>query len=232
MNQLPRSSATVPSPAASAGPFADRRDAGRQLAAQLSAQRHEKPVVVALPRGGVPVAREIADVLGAPLEVIVVRKLAPPRNPEFGIGALAEDGTCLIDSESAAVLGVLNGELDSIVAREKAELRRRVETYRGSRPLLELRDRDVIVVDDGVATGVTDTAALRALRGRLPRRLTLALPVCAPEALERLRAETDEIVCLRVPKVLRGVGEWYRDFSQVSDEEVLRDLHPRAQAAA
>lgn len=215
-----------------AKPFDDRHDAGRQLAAQLAGRSLENPVVIALPRGGVPVAREIADALGAPLEVLAVRKLAAPHHPEFGIGALAEDGTCIVDPESARVLGLLNGELDAIVAAEKRELGRRVETYRGERLPLDLADREVIVVDDGVATGVTDIAALRAIRRRHPRHLTLAVPVCSPEALERLRVEADEIVCLRVPRALRGVGQWYEDFSQVSDEEVLRDLGARARAAA
>ena len=213
-------------------PFADRRDAGRQLAEQLASLVAESPLIIALPRGGVPVAKEIADALGAPLEILAVRKLGAPHNPEFGIGAVAEDGTCVIDPEATKVLGIRNGELDAIVAREVAELRRRVELYRGDRPPLHLRGRTAIVVDDGVATGLTDTAALRAVRHLGPRRTVLAVPVCAPDALARLRAEADEVVCLRVPRNLRGVGEWYRDFSQVSDEEVLDDLQPRADAAA
>jgi putative phosphoribosyl transferase len=212
-------------------PFADRRDAGRQLAEQLTALAGENPVVVALPRGGVPVAREIADALGAPLEILAVRKLGTPHNPEYGIGAVAEDGTCVIDAEAVAVLRIRNGELDAIVAREAAELALRVGAYRGDRPPLNLEGRTVIVVDDGVATGVTDTAALRAVRHQSPRRVVLAVPVCSPDALERLRIEADEVVCLRVPRLLHGVSQWYRDFSQVSDEEVLLDLRPRADAA-
>lgn len=214
------------------GQFADRRDAGRQLAERLVGLKDESPVVVALPRGGVPVASEVADALDAPLEVLAVRKLGTPHNPEYGIGAIAEDGTCVIDAEAVAVLRVRNGELDAIVAREEAELTRRVEAYRGERPPLDLEGRTVIVVDDGVATGVTDTAALRAARHQNPRRLVLAVPVCSPEALERLRVEADQVICLRVPRLLRGVSQWYRDFSQVTDEEVLRALQPRADAAA
>ncbi|MGE0066248.1 MAG: phosphoribosyltransferase [Solirubrobacterales bacterium] len=216
----------------SGGRFADRHDAGRQLAARLNELASADPVVLALPRGGVPVAREIADALGAPLEILAVRKLGAPHNPEFGIGAVAEDGTCVIDSEAVAVLGLLNGELDAIVSREAAELRRRVALYRGERPPPELTGRTVIVVDDGVATGVTDSAALRAVRKREPRRVLLAVPVCSREGLARLRSEADEVVCLRMPELFHGVGQQYLDFSQVSDEEVLGDLQPRADAAA
>lgn len=188
--------------------------------------------MVALPRGGVPVAKEVAEALGAPLEILAVRKLGAPHNPEYGIGALAEDGTLVIDAEATAVLRIHNGELDAIVAREAAELVRRVRTYRGDRPPLDLEGRTVILVDDGVATGVTDTAALRAVRRQEPRRVVLAVPVCSPDAVERLRAEADQVVCLHVPHRLRSVGQYYRDFSQVSDEEVLDALQPRANAAA
>lgn len=214
------------------GAFADRADAGRQLAEQLSALAAAHPVVVALPRGGVPVAREVASKLGAPLEILAVRKLGAPHNPEYGVGALAEDGTYVVDSEAAQLLGISNGDLDAIVAREAAELGRRVRTYRGDRPPLGLEGRTVIVVDDGVATGVTDTAALRAVRRQHPRHVVLAVPVCSPEALERLRGEADQIVCLQVPRQLRGVSQFYLDFSQVSDEEVLDALQPRTDAAA
>jgi putative phosphoribosyl transferase len=204
--------------------FADRRDAGRRLAERLLGARAEHPVVVALPRGGVPVAREIAAALDAPLEVLAVRKLGAPHNPEYGIGAVAEDGTGVIDAEAVAVLGIGAKMVDSILARETAELRRRVVAYRGDRPPLDLRDRTVIVVDDGVATGLTDTAALRAVRRQEPRRVILAVPVCPPDSARRLREEADEVVCLQTPALLRGVGQWYRDFSQVSDDEVIETL--------
>ncbi len=213
-------------------PFADRRDAGRQLAERLASLAGERVVVVALPRGGVPVAHEVAAALDAPLEILAVRKLGAPHNPEYGIGAVAEDGTCVIDAEAVEVLGISNGELEAIVARESAELVRRVATYRGDRPPLDLEGRTAVVVDDGVATGLTDTAALRAVRQRGPRRVVLAVPVSSPDALVRLRAEADEVVCLRAPRLLHGVSQYYRDFSQVSDEEVLLDLQRRADAAA
>jgi predicted phosphoribosyltransferase len=207
------------------GRFSNRRDAGRQLAAQLLSLAAEQPLVIGLPRGGVPVAEEIAIALGgATLEVLAVRKIGAPHNPEYGIGAIAEDGTRVIDREAVAVLGIDGDALEEIVARESAELDRRVEAYRGDRPPLSLRGRTVIVVDDGVATGVTDTAALRAVRRCGPRRLVLAVPVCAPDSAARLRAEADQLVCLIEPQQLYGVGQWYADFSQVSDAEVLAAL--------
>lgn len=211
--------------------FRDRHDAGRRLAAELLAYGEEDPVVVGLPRGGVPVAEEVAAALGAPLEVLAVRKLGAPHNPEYGIGAIAEGGTRVFDSEALAVLGINGGVLDSIVARESEELRRRVAVYRGERPLIDLRGRTAIVVDDGVATGVTDTAALRAVRRLRPRRLVLAVPVCAPDSAARLREEADEVVCLSEPPLLYGVGQWYRDFSQVSDGEVVAALGAAGSAA-
>jgi putative phosphoribosyl transferase len=207
--------------------FANRRDAGRLLAEQLLAMAQESPIVVGLPRGGIPVAEEIAIALQAPLEALAVRKLGAPHNPEYGIGALAEDGTRVFDEEALAVLGVNGAVLEEIVCRETAELRRRTELYRGQRPFPPLEDRTVIVVDDGVATGVTDTAALRAVRRSPPRRLILAVPVCAPDAAARLRGEADEVICLIEPRLLYGVGQWYADFTQVSDAEVLAALERR-----
>jgi predicted phosphoribosyltransferase len=204
--------------------FVDRRDAGRQLAERLLPLAVEHPVVVALPRGGVPVAREVALALGAPLDILAVRKLGAPHNPEYGIGAVAEDGTRVVDPEALSVLAVDGGELAQIVEREIAELRRRVTVYRGDRPPLELAGRTAIVVDDGIATGVTDAAALRALRRRDPTRLVLAVPVCAPDSAARLHEQADEILCLRAPVPFYGIGQWYRDFSQVSDEEVIATL--------
>jgi putative phosphoribosyl transferase len=212
--------------------FADRRDAGRRLAERLLALADEDPVVVALPRGGVPVADEVARALAAPLEILAVRKLGAPHNPEYGIGAIAEDGTRVFDPEALAVLGIDNAALAAIVARENEELRRRVAAYRGDRHPIDLEGRTVIVVDDGVATGVTDTAALRSIRRRRPRRLILAVPVAAPDSLARLREEADDVLCLLAPALLYGVGQWYRDFSQVSDDEVIAALNASTDAAA
>jgi len=184
----------------------------------------EDPIVVALPRGGVPVAREVAAGLGAPLEVLAVRKLGAPHNPEYGIGAVAEDGSRVIDIEAVSALGLNRATIDALIARETEELRRRVAAYRGDRPPLDLEGRTAIVVDDGVATGVTDTAALRAVRRRRPAHTILAVPVCPPDSAARLSAEADEVVALTIPPLLYGVGQWYRDFSQVSDEEVVAAL--------
>lgn len=169
-------------------------------------------------------AEEVAALLGAPLEVLVARKLGAPHNPEYGIGAIAEGGAKVFDQEALALLEIDGGELTRIVERETAELRRRVEAYRGSRDPVSPQDRTVIVVDDGVATGVTDTAALRQVRRHRPRRLILAVPVCPPDSLARLREEADEVVCLIAPTQLRGVGQWYADFGQVSDAEVIAAL--------
>lgn len=205
-------------------PFVDRRDAGRQLAERLRPLAAERPVVVALPRGGVPVATEVAIELGAPLEVLVARKLGAPHNPEYGIGAIAEGGALVVDTEAVNGLGVSRVQLDTIIAGEEAELRRRVAAYRGERERLDLEGRTVILVDDGIATGVTDTAALRAVRLLGPARVVLAVPVCAEEACERLAVEADEIVCLEPSPLQRGVGGCYLDFAQVSDEEVVSAL--------
>ncbi|HWA53633.1 MAG TPA: phosphoribosyltransferase family protein [Solirubrobacterales bacterium] len=212
--------------------FENRVDAGQRLAGLLRDLSFDEPVVLALPRGGVPVGAEIAAVLGAPLEVLLVRKLGAPRNPEYGVGAIAEDGTRVVDPEATAVLGIRNGELDAIVTREREELRRRVQAYRGDRPPPDLRGRTVVVVDDGAATGLTDVAAIQAVRRQGPRQVILALPVCSPEALELLRGEADQVLCLRAPRPFLGVGQWYRDFSQVSDREVIDALHGPARAAA
>lgn len=215
------------SPAAGEAPlarFADRRDAGRQLAAQLLPLVGKRPVVVGLPRGGVPVAGEIATALKAPLEILAVRKLGAPHNVEYGIGAIVEDGTRIFDPEALAALAVDGATLESIVARASEELDRRVLAYRGGRRPMRLRNRTVIVVDDGVATGVTDTAAIRAIRRQQPRHLILAVPVCPRDSLARLRREADETVCLIAPSQFRGVSEWYQDFSQIDDQEVIAAL--------
>lgn len=206
------------------GRFADRVDAGRQLAARLLTLAGERPLVVGLPRGGIPVAEQVAVALRAPLEILAVRKLGAPHNPEYGIGAIAEGGTKVFDREALALLEIDEGELAGIVERETAELQRRVEAYRGDREPLSPRDRTVVVIDDGVATGVTDTAALRQVRRDRPRRLILAVPVCPPDSLVRLRDEADEVVCLVAPPRLQGVGQWYSDFGQVADTEVVSAL--------
>ena len=201
--------------------FLDRRDAGRRLAAELMSLADERPVIVALPRGGVPVAFEVACALGAPLEILLVRKLGAPGNPELGVGAVAEDGTGVLDPESAAMTGMTTALLDATLERESLELRRRVGHYRDGRSPVPVRGRRVIVVDDGLATGLTGLAAVRALRKAHARSILVAVPVGSSESVSLLAREADRVVCLTVPQRLYGVGEWYRDFTPVSDEEVV-----------
>ncbi len=212
--------------------FFSRKEAGRRLADRLLALAPEDPVVVALPRGGVPVAREVALALDAPLEILAVRKLGAPHNPELGFGAVAEDGTRVIDPETVATLGIDGATVESIIARETAELRRRVARYREGRAPLGLDGRTVIVVDDGVATGVTDAAALLAVRRSHPSHLVLAVPVCAPESTRKLREYADDVICLDAPPLFHGVGGQYQDFSQVPDEEVVATLDELSRRAA
>lgn len=213
-------------------PFADRREAGRFLAAEVDALGLSEPLIVALPRGGVPVAREIADRLGAPLEIFGVRKLAHPDQPEVAFGAIAEDGTRLVDPEAARVLGLLGGDIELVTELEQAELRRRLDLYRHGKPAPDVRGRTVVVVDDGVATGLTDAAAIRALRRLGAREIVLAVPVCSASAMELLQGDADTVVTLRIPTLFRGVGDSYLDFGQVSDQEVIDALAGPARAAA
>lgn len=203
--------------------FLDRRDAGRQLASRLADAGLRTPLVLALPRGGVPVAYEVAKAFDAPLDVFVARKVGAPGHPEYGIGAVAEGTARLVLNDQAALFSLSESQLESIAADEQQEVRRRVSRYRGDRSLPELEGRDVVLVDDGLATGVTAEAALRALGGQQIRRLVLAIPVCASSSSERL-SQFAEIVCLYSPPEFHAVGRWYDDFGQTSDEEVVELL--------
>lgn len=205
------------------GVFRDRADAGQRLAAALTGTWHE-PVVLGLPRGGVPVAAEVAGALGAALEVFVARKIGAPGHAELGIGAIAEGGV-VVSSDTVTLLRVPEDDLQRRVDREREELERRVRRYRGDRPLPRISDRDVVLVDDGLATGVTAEASLRALRSMAPARLVLAVPVGAPETVERLRSVADAVVCVEQPDPFQAVGQWYGDFTPTTDDEVLRHLH-------
>jgi predicted phosphoribosyltransferase len=206
--------------------FLDRSDAGRQLARALQRFEGEHPVVLALPRGGVPVAAEVARALRAPLDLLIVRKIGLPQQPELAMGAVV-DGEEPITVRNEDVIGMAEVS-DRIFAavrdRELAEIRRRRTLYLGGRARPELRDRTVIVIDDGIATGATMRAALRAVRRRQPKRLILAVPVAAPGVLEALRGDVDETVCLEAHEGLGAIGYYYADFGQVSDETVIRTL--------
>ena len=212
--------------------FLDRRDAGRQLAEQLTPLADERPVVIALPRGGVPVAFEVAERLRAPLDVLAVRKLGAPGNPEFGVGAIVEDGTAVLNAYTARHVGMSEDVLDAAVRREIRELRRRVERYRDGRQPLDVRGRTVIIVDDGLATGLTDLAAVRAMRARGAGRIVVAVPVGARESVALVGKEADQVVCHTIPRELLGVGRFYDDFSPVPDAEVVALLEVAARANA
>jgi putative phosphoribosyl transferase len=204
--------------------FADRRAAGQLLAQALLHHAGVNAIVLGLPRGGVPVADEVARVLGGSLDVWVVRKLGAPFQPELGMGAIAEGPAVILDRSTVRLLGVSSVQLLGVARREMEEVRRRVERFRSGRPLPELRDRIVILVDDGIATGGTMRAAIRAVRRRHPARIVVAAPVAAPDIVAALRREVDEVVCLHQPEDLYAIGLWYEDFRQVHDEEVVRIL--------
>lgn len=205
--------------------FADRRDAGRRLAAALDHLRDRRPYVIAVPRGGVVVAREVAATLQAPIDVIVPRKLRAPYNQELAVGAVAEGGAVFIDEEIARGIGA--AYLEQEIAVQRGEIARRVQVYRGTRRLPHLSGRTAIVVDDGIATGATMVAALRAVRVLAPDRLVAAVPVAPPDGIARLAREADEVVCLVAPPVFHAVGQFYEDFTQVDDSEVVRLLAAR-----
>jgi putative phosphoribosyl transferase len=210
-------------------PFPDRRAAGRALAAALrrrftGADGHlalSDPLVLALPRGGVAVAWEVARDLAAPLDVLVTRKIGFPPQPELGVGAVAEGGDPVYDEDLLHELGITPAELTSVVERERTELLRRVEVYRAGRPPPDVQGRCVILVDDGLATGVTARAALRALRAGRAGRTILSVPVGSPGSVGALAAEADEVVVLALPRGFRAVGEWYMSFNQLTDADVL-----------
>jgi putative phosphoribosyl transferase len=204
--------------------FRDREQAGRQLADKLERLGEERPVVLGLARGGLPVAFEVARALHAPLDVLVVRKIGAPGSPEYAIGAVAEAGARYLRREALVELGLDREEVEGLAAREGVEVSRRVLAYRGARPMTSLEDRTVIVVDDGVATGATVHAASRAARTLGAARVVLAAPVIAAASLAELRDDFDEVVAVDTPEPLYAVGLWYERFPQVSDAEVLRCL--------
>jgi putative phosphoribosyl transferase len=211
--------------------FRNRRDAGRQLAARLEPLRDEEPVVVGLPRGGVPVAAEVAAALGAPLDVIVVRKLGVPFQPELGMGAIGEDGVRVLNDDVIRIARVSDDEIAEVERRERLEVERRARSFRGDRPAVPLAGRTVIVVDDGIATGGTARAAVEVARAHGARRVVLAVPVAPPDTAAAMREVADEVICLETPAGFSAVGQWYGDFTQTTDAEVVRLLDDAAAAA-
>jgi putative phosphoribosyl transferase len=201
--------------------FRDREDAGRRLAGAVARYAGRDDVVVlALPRGGVPVGFEVATRLGAPLDVMIVRKLGTPGQPELAMGAIASGGVRVMNEEVISGLRIRQDSIDAVAEREQREIERREDTYRGGQPPLEVRDHTVIVVDDGLATGATMRAAVAALKQRGPARIVVAVPTAAADSAELVRDEADEVVCLATPEPYFAVGIWYENFSQTSDQEV------------
>jgi putative phosphoribosyl transferase len=206
-------------------PLRDRAAAGRALADALLAHYQGADVLVlALPRGGVPVAFEVAERLGAELDVILVRKLGAPGQPELAAGAIASGGIRVLNPDVVTGLGISEAALDSAAARETQELERRERVYRGDRPRPRIAGRCVILIDDGMATGATMRAAVAALRQQTPERIVVAIPVAAAQTVDVLRQQADDVVCLAMPSPFWSIGQWYRDFDQVSDDQVSRLL--------
>jgi putative phosphoribosyl transferase len=213
-------------------PFVDRVDAGRRLADRLQHLRGQDVVVLGLPRGGVPVAFEVAQALDAPLDVIVVRKLGVPFQPELGMGAIGEDGVRIINHEIVQLGHVTDAELAEVEQRERAELERRARRFRGDRPRVALAGKTAVVVDDGIATGSTARAACQVARAQDASHVVLAVPVAPPGWTARLGGVADELVCLETPEPFFAIGQWYADFSQTADEDVVDCLDRHATAPA
>jgi len=208
--------------------FRDRRAAGQALARELLPLADERPVVLALPRGGVPVAAEVAAALAAPLDVLVVRKLGVPWQPELGMGAIGEGGVRVLDPDIVRTAGVTTDQIDTVIARERAELERRVARYRESRPMVAVRGRVVVIVDDGIATGGTARVAVQVARGLGATRVVLASPVAPIDAVRDLRMVADDVAVVATPWPFVAIGPWYEDFTQTTDDEVRAALRDAA----
>jgi putative phosphoribosyl transferase len=209
-------------------PFQDRREAGRELAARLDEYRSRNDVVVlALPRGGVPVASEVAKALRAPLDIFLVRKLGLPMHPELAMGAIASGGVRVLNDDVVDWYKIPSSAIDAVAREEQIELERRERAYRNGRPALELHGRTVLLIDDGLATGSTMKAAVQAVRAHQPAKIVVAVPVGAPDTCREFESVADQIVCARTPEPFSAVGQWYRDFSQTTDEEVHKLLSER-----
>ena len=205
--------------------FADRLDAGQQLAAQLASYADRADVLVlGLPRGGVPIAYEIAKALHLPLDICLVRKLGVPKQPELAMGAIASGGIMVLNQEVLRSFHIPDSVVQEVAAVEQQELERREQVYRGDRPMPEVSDRTVILADDGIATGSTLRAAVAILREQEPERIVVAVPVAPPASCEQLKTVVDELICLVTPDRLYSIGQWYQDFSQTTDAEVCQLL--------
>lgn len=206
-------------------PFRDRVAAGRALAAALEAYKGRKDVLVlALPRGGVPVAAEVAAALGADLDLMIVRKLGVPGHSELAMGAISSGGVRVLNPDVVSSLKIGEIAIEEVAKREARELERREQAYRGTRPRPGIRGKCVILVDDGVATGATMRAAIEALRQQKPETIVVAVPVAPPETVTRLRGEADEVICLATPETFWAIGQWYIEFPQLTDDEVRDGL--------
>lgn len=205
--------------------FEDRKEAGKLLAARLKTLKLGKPIILALPRGGVPTGYEIAEVLNLPFYVFVARKIGSPENPEFGIGSIAEGNVLILERELINNLHISQKQLKEIINLEKEELKRRVFLYRNNQPIPSLKNKIVILVDDGLATGITARAAIQAIKKQNPKNVIFASPVCAYDTAEQFFKLVDNVVCITIPGDFSAVGLWYRHFEQVTDEEVIDLLH-------
>lgn len=205
--------------------FKDRREAGKQLAKELEDYREDNPLILALPRGGVETGYEVAEALDAELDVVVVRKLGAPSNPEFGFGAIGAGNTRVVNEQTVKRLGLSEEEIERVAEKERKELNRRLEKYRGNRELPDIEERTVIIVDDGMATGGTAMAAVQTTRAQNPAKLILAVPVSPPDSADKLRDEVDELICLKTPSAFMAVGQWYSRFGQTTDDQVIELLH-------
>ena len=215
-------------------PFVDRVDAGRQLASALLNMKGKNAIVLAIPRGGVVVGFEVADALGVPLDVIIPRKIGAPNNPELAIGAVTEDGTTILNEELIKDLQVEEDYIRKESERQQLEIERRMKSYRRETPYSDVGNRDVIIVDDGIATGATMKAALASVRRRGAKSVTVAVPVGPSSTIQELKKEADRVVCLSTPEFFQAIGQFYDDFGQTFDEEVVRllKLNARKQATS
>lgn len=202
--------------------FENRSSAGKKLAEKLKKYQNKNVIVLALPRGGVPVGYEIAKLLASPFDIIVSRKIGAPQNPELGIGAISENNVSLINKRIVSLLNISQNQIENTIKKEKKELARRIRLYRNKRNLPDLSGKTVILVDDGLATGVTAQAAIRSIKKLKPEKIIFAAPVCAHESVKQLKLDVNDIVCLYTPSVLQAIGIYYKNFQQVTDQEVVR----------